>query len=91
MELWNPEELSKNMDIPRSREDVREDLESITDQISEGLEKGRYTMAELQRALVDRTKQCAQTTDRVVHDHPWESIGVAVLLGVVVGSLLLRR
>lgn len=79
------------MDTPRTREDVRDDLESITDQINEGIEKGRYTRSQLQQALMDRTRQAAESTDRMVHDNPWSAIGVGVVLGVVIGFLLPRR
>ena len=79
------------MDAPRTREDVREDLEAITDQISEGIEKGRYTLSQLQGALVSRTKQAAASTDQLVHDYPWGAIGVGVALGLLLGSLMPRR
>ena len=39
------------MDVPRTREEAQDNLEAITDQISEGLEKGRYTLSQLQQAV----------------------------------------
>ena len=65
------------MDIPRTREDMQEGLEAITDQINEGLEKGRYTLNQLQDALVNRTKEAAATTDEFVRENPWAALGVA--------------
>lgn len=79
------------MDMPRTRDDVRDDLNSITDQIQEGLEHGRYTAAELQRVLKDRTRQAAESTDQLVHEYPWSAIGVGVILGLMVGILMPRR
>lgn len=79
------------MDAPRTREEVREDLESITDQIQQGLEKGRYTFSQLQMAVKDRTRQAAQSTDHMVHENPWAAIGVAAAIGVLLGMLLPRR
>lgn len=79
------------MDAPRTREDVRDDLETITEQIHAGLEKGKYTLAELQRSMTDRTKQAAESTDRLVHENPWSAMGIAVAVGVVIGYLLPRR
>jgi ElaB/YqjD/DUF883 family membrane-anchored ribosome-binding protein len=79
------------MDTPRTREDVQDDLQSITDQISEGIEKGRYSLSQLQSALMDRTKQAAAQTDELVHDNPWSAIGVGVALGVLIGYLLPKR
>ena len=79
------------MDAPRTREDLREDLESITDQIQHGIEKGRYTLSQLQTAVMDRTKHAAETTDELVHDNPWAAIGVAAAIGVLIGLLMPRR
>jgi ElaB/YqjD/DUF883 family membrane-anchored ribosome-binding protein len=79
------------MDIPRTREDVRDDLESITDQISNGIEQGRYSVAQLQEALMKRTKQAAASTDQLVHDNPWSALGIGVALGLLIGYLMPRR
>lgn len=79
------------MDMPRTREDVRDDLDSIKDRISKGLEHGRYTAAELQRALSERTRQAAQETDRLVHDYPWSAIGLGIVIGLMIGACLPRR
>lgn len=70
---------------------MKEDLESITDQIHDGIEKGRYTLSQLQTAMMDRTRHAAESTDLMVHDNPWAAIGVAAALGVLLGFLLPRR
>jgi ElaB/YqjD/DUF883 family membrane-anchored ribosome-binding protein len=70
---------------------MREDLETITDQIHQGIEKGRYTLSQLQTAVMSRTRQAAESTDEMVHDNPWAAIGVAALAGVLIGLLFTRR
>jgi ElaB/YqjD/DUF883 family membrane-anchored ribosome-binding protein len=79
------------MDVPRTREEAQDNLEAIIDQISEGLEKGRYTLSQLQQAVVSRTKDAAASTDELVHDNPWGAIGVGVILGVLIGFMIPRR
>ena len=79
------------MDIPRTREDLRDDLDSITDQISNGIEQGRYSLTQLQEALVKRTKQAAASTDELVHDNPWSALGIGDALGLLIGYLMPRR
>jgi ElaB/YqjD/DUF883 family membrane-anchored ribosome-binding protein len=83
--------MKGNMDAPRTREDVAEDLENITDQIRAGIEKGKYTFSQIQNSVVDRTKQAAEVTDQMVRDNPWGAIGIAVGVGVMIGYLLPRR
>ena len=79
------------MDMPRTREDVRDDLETITDQISNGIEQGRYSLSQLQETLMSRTKQAAASTDELVRDYPWSAIGVGVAMGILIGFLIPRR
>jgi len=80
-----------DMDIPRTREDLRDDLDSITDQISNGIEQGRYSLTQLQEALVKRTKQAVASTHELVHDNPWSALGIGVALGLLIGYLMPRR
>jgi ElaB/YqjD/DUF883 family membrane-anchored ribosome-binding protein len=79
------------MDVPRTREDIRDDLESITEQINHGIEQGRYSLAQLQESLVKRTKQAAASTDELIHDNPWSAVGIGVALGLLIGYLIPRR
>ena len=79
------------MDVPRTREEAQGHLEAITDQINEGLEKGRYTLNQLQETLVSRTKQAAASTDDLVHDNPWSAIGVGIAIGILIGFIIPRR
>lgn len=79
------------MDTPRAREDVRDDLDTITDQLSDGIEEGRYSLSDLQDALVSRTKRAAASTDELIHDYPWSAIGAGVALGILIGFLIPRR
>jgi ElaB/YqjD/DUF883 family membrane-anchored ribosome-binding protein len=75
----------------RIQNGVKDELESITDQIEEGVRQGKYTLRELQDAALDKTKEAARATDEYVHDHPWTMVGVAAGVGLVIGLLLRRR
>ena len=79
------------MDAPRTREDVRDDLESISDQITDGIEQGRYSLSQLQEVLMSRTRQAAESTDQIIHDNPWAALGIGVALGIMIGYLIPRR
>jgi ElaB/YqjD/DUF883 family membrane-anchored ribosome-binding protein len=61
----------------------------------QGLAKARDRLRDLQHAATDRVEAAAKTTDAYVHEHPWQSIGVAagvaVVASVVIGLLLNRR
>jgi ElaB/YqjD/DUF883 family membrane-anchored ribosome-binding protein len=64
------------------------DLQNLTDQIEEGVRKGKYTWSEIQDAVVTKTRDAAATTDQYVHENPWKVIGIAAGLGFVLGLLM---
>jgi ElaB/YqjD/DUF883 family membrane-anchored ribosome-binding protein len=70
---------------------VRNDLEDLTDQIEEGVRKGRYSWSQIQEAVVSRTREAAETTDQYVHENPWKVVGIAAGLGFVLGLLMAPR
>jgi len=51
-------------------------------------------LRDLQHAATSRTGAAARATDRYVHQHPWQAIGIAagvVAVAVLAMDLLLRR
>lgn len=57
----------------------------------ESLAAAKARMSEAQAELVARTKAAAKATDEYVHTHPWQAIGAAAGVGLVVGLLIGRR
>ncbi len=55
------------------------------------LDEAKARMADAQAALLVRTKAAARATDEYVHTHPWQSIGAAAGVGMVIGLLIGRR
>ncbi len=55
------------------------------------LAEAKAKIADAQAALLVRTKAAARATDEYVHTHPWQSIGAAAGVGVVIGLLIGRR
>lgn len=46
---------------------------------------------QIQAVAVEKGKEAAQTTDEFVHEHPWQAVGIAAGIGLVVGLLIGRR
>jgi ElaB/YqjD/DUF883 family membrane-anchored ribosome-binding protein len=63
----------------------------IRSQVEGKLLSAKLRLQELEGQAVDRAKEAARATDDFVHDHPWQSIGVAVAIGFVAGLLMNRR
>jgi ElaB/YqjD/DUF883 family membrane-anchored ribosome-binding protein len=50
--------------------------------------RARTTCTELQEQTVVSAKAAAKRADRVIRDHPYESIGIAFGIGVLIGVLV---
>jgi ElaB/YqjD/DUF883 family membrane-anchored ribosome-binding protein len=68
-----------------------EALSAARTRAGESLATAKAKMHEAEAALVARTKAAAKATDEYVHMHPWQAIGVAAGLGLVIGVLIGRR
>ena len=64
-----------------------EAVSALRSRMAKAIEAASATCERLEAA----TKAAAKATDSCVRDHPWETIGVAVGLGLLIGVLMRRR
>jgi len=64
-----------------------EKLKEVRGRLAAALEAAKTTC----HGLEEKTTAAAQATDRCIRDHPYETIGVAFGLGLLVGILVGRR
>ncbi len=57
----------------------------------ESLASARSKMLDAQDTIIEKSKYAAKATDDYVQDNPWQSVGIAAAVGVVVGLLIGRR
>jgi len=50
----------------------------------------KESISEFEDVLIDKAKAVAEGTDHFVHRNPWESVGIAAGLGLIIG-LFIRR
>lgn len=55
------------------------------------LQKAQAELTQLQDAAVAQVKAAGHAADEFVHEKPWQSIGVAAGIGLVIGLLIGRR
>lgn len=65
--------------------------QEIYDRIAKNLSQAKTTLLETQSNITEKAKQTAKTTDQYIHDHPWQSIGVAAAVGALLGMLIARK
>lgn len=55
------------------------------------LKQAKEKASDVQVVVVEKSKQAARATDDYVHDHPWQAVGIAAGVGVLIGLLINRR
>ena len=64
---------------------------SAAQRMGETLEQGRAALADMQAMVAERTREYARTADSYVRDNPWQAVGIAAGLGLLIGLLMGRR
>ncbi len=67
--------------------DLSEKAKAARSRLATALESAKVTCTRLE----EKTVAAAKATDRVVREHPYQSLGVAFGVGVLLGVLLARR
>jgi ElaB/YqjD/DUF883 family membrane-anchored ribosome-binding protein len=70
----------KDVDVARVRTKVQRAVEAAKESLAEGAS-----------SLRQRAQSAASTADDYVRDSPWQAVGIAALVGAVVGILATRR
>lgn len=71
--------------------DVSEKAKEARARLSAALERAKVTCDELQEQALASAKAAAKKADEVIREHPYESIGVAFGLGLLIGVLVARK
>jgi ElaB/YqjD/DUF883 family membrane-anchored ribosome-binding protein len=60
-------------------------------QVETKLRTAKLRLQDMQDDAMDRAKATARMTDEYVRDNPWQALGIAAAVGVLVGLLMSRR
>lgn len=70
---------------------VGETAATAAQRVGESLDQGREALLEMQALITQRTRECVETTDTYVRENPWQAVGIAAGIGLVIGLLMGRR
>ena len=68
-----------------------EKVAAARERIQDSLHKAKVKLAEAEDVIVQRGRQAARVTDDYVRENPWQAVGVAAGVGLVIGLLIGRR
>ena len=61
------------------------------ERIQDSLHHAKVKLAEAEDVIVQHSKQAARATDDYVRENPWQAVGAAAGIGLVIGLLIGRR
>ena len=64
-----------------------EKLAELRERLANAIESAKVAA----KRLEEKTVAAAKATDRVIRDHPYQTVGIAFGLGILIGVLLGRR
>jgi ElaB/YqjD/DUF883 family membrane-anchored ribosome-binding protein len=68
-----------------------EGIAHIREQAQDSLAQAKANLLEVQDELSAKAKAIAADADAYVHEKPWQSVGIAAGLGLLLGLLISRR
>ena len=63
----------------------------LRERIALRLRDAKERLADAEAAIVDKTKAAARATDDFVNDKPWQAVGIAAGIGLLLGIIIGRR
>ena len=63
----------------------------LRERITERLRDAKERLADAEAAVVNKTKAAARATDDYVNESPWQAVGIAAGIGLLVGIIIGRR
>jgi ElaB/YqjD/DUF883 family membrane-anchored ribosome-binding protein len=60
------------------------------ERIQDSLAVAKARLDVAQEAMLEKTRQAARATDDYVHENPWQAVGIAAGVGLLVGMLIAR-
>ncbi len=68
-----------------------EKVAAARERIQDSLHNAKVKLAEAEDVIVQRSKQAARATDDFVRESPWQAVGAAAGVGLLIGLLIGRR
>ena len=59
--------------------------------IEQSLVEGKKALADAETTLVKKSQECAEIADDYVRENPWNAVGIAASVGLVIGLLIRNK
>ena len=77
--------------IAQTSENGSDKARALRDKLTANLEVAKDRLLRAEEAVTAKAKVACKTTDQYAHDHPWRLVGLAAVVGFLLGLLVSRR
>ena len=77
--------------LKRAASETGDKARDLRSQVESKLLTAKLRLQELEGQAVEHAKAAARATDDYVHENPWQAIGVAAAVGLLLGLAISRR
>ncbi len=68
-----------------------DELKEVRARAEESLRVAKARMAEESEVLMVKTRHAVRSTNAYIHENPWQAIGIAASVGLLIGLITRRR
>jgi ElaB/YqjD/DUF883 family membrane-anchored ribosome-binding protein len=68
-----------------------EKIQEVRARAEESLRQAKVRLTEVEEEAMRRAREVAEAADEYVRENPWQSVGIAAGVGLVLGLLIARR
>lgn len=68
-----------------------EKIQEVRARAEESLRQAKERLADVEEEALRRAREVAEAAEEYVRDNPWQSLGIAAGVGLVLGILIARR
>jgi ElaB/YqjD/DUF883 family membrane-anchored ribosome-binding protein len=68
-----------------------EKIQEVRARAEQSLQKAKVRLSEVEEEALRRAREVADATDEYVRENPWQAVGIAAGVGLLIGMLLSRR
>lgn len=68
-----------------------ERIQEVRARAEQSLHQARARLSEIEDEALKRAREVAESTDEYVRENPWQSVGIAAGVGLLIGLMIGRR
>ena len=68
-----------------------EKIEAVRSRARASVQQARERLSEVRKTAAEQARQAAESADEYVYKNPWQAVGIAAGIGLLLGVLINRR